>query len=242
VAQPAPAPKVVPVPPRVVPDPALLAQQAAQASEQARQARQQEIADRLEQARAALTAKHYDEAVAAASAVLALDPGNPDAQGIVAAVDKAEQRRNDRAAQARAAAVPPRPKPAEQLPPVPLPTTPTATVMTPVPTEATLNVKFLVNNVPDEGVLVVYVNESQVIRERFDFRRKAGFWRTRPGLGTVEQPNLKIPVGTASIRIYATYGSKTSQVKTLSGNFSGGAVRTLKATLNPDGSLPVRLE
>jgi serine/threonine-protein kinase len=244
VAQPVPAVPAagvvpVPVPP---PNPALQQQQqAAQAAEQARQAREKEIADRLEQARTALTAKHYDAAVAAASALLALDPGNPDAQGILAAVDKAEQRRHDRAAEAKAAALP-RPNPAQKLPPVSLPTTtPTASVVTPVPTEATLHVRLNVNNLPDGGVLVTYVNDSQVIREPFDFRVKAGFLRTRPGSGRVDQ-DIKVPVGTANIRIYATYGSKRTEVKTLTGNFPGGALRTLSSTLNADGAFTARLE
>ncbi|MEA2691094.1 MAG: eukaryotic-like serine/threonine-protein kinase [Acidobacteriota bacterium] len=239
-----PFPKVVSAPAPAAPNPALLQQQqaAALAAEQERQAqKRKEIDDRLGQARESLAGRHYDAAVAAASAVLSLDPGNADAQGVLSAVDKAEKRRNDRAALAKAA-VPPRPSPAQKLPPASLPTTtPTTSVVTPVPTEATLNVRFLVDDVADDGVLVVYVNDSQMMRESFDFRKKTGFLRSRPGKGTVEQP-LKVPVGTANIRIYATYGNKRSEVKTLSGNFPGGAVRTLNATLTADGSFTARLE
>ncbi|HEV7518823.1 MAG TPA: serine/threonine-protein kinase [Thermoanaerobaculia bacterium] len=230
----APVQRAVPAP-----DPAV-AVAAAQLAEQARRVqRQKEIDDRLGQAREALTGKRYDEAVAAASAVLALDPGNPDARGIVAAVDKAEQRRNDRAAQARAA-VPPRPKPADKLPPVSLPkTTPMLTVVAPVPTEATLSVN-LYSNLPD-GVLVVYVNNSQVMLEPFSFWKKINWLRSEPKKGTVRK-DIPVPVGTADIRIYVTYSGKRTEVKNLSGNFPGGAVRALNATLNEDGSLTARLE
>ncbi len=251
--QPGRAAAVSKVPPpvvrKVVPDPtavrlqneaAARAAQAAQATELARQAQQQEIDDHLEQARAALTGKHYDDAAAAASAVLALAPGNTDAQGILATAEKAgkaEKRRRDRAAQAREASA--RPKPVETLPPVPRPATPTPAVVAPVPTDATLAVNFF-TNLP-EGVLVVYVNDRQVMRESFEYYTKTGFLRSKPSKGWVRN-KYQVPVGTAAIRVYVSYSGKRTEVKSLSGNFSGGALRTLNATLNEDGSLTARLD
>ncbi len=218
---------------------AALAAQAAQATQGTEQAQQQvlqqEIDQRLGQARDALASRHYADAAAAATAVLGLAPGNPEAAGILAAVDKAEKRRKDRAA-ARAAAVP-RPLPTEPqtLPQAP----PPPPVVAPVATDATLDLNFF-TNLP-EGVLVLYVNNDQVMREPFKFFTKTGFLRSAPSKGRV-QKKIKVAAGTADIRIYATYGGKRTEVQKLSGNFPGGTKRTLNATLNEDGSLTARLE
>jgi serine/threonine protein kinase len=217
---------------------AILAQREAAARTAAEQAaRQKEIADRLENARQALDGKRYDEAVAAASAVLTLAPGNPDAQGILTAVDKAQERQ--RARLAASASPSPRPKPTAAAPPVAAPMSPPPTVVAPVPTDATLAVDFF-SNLP-EGVLVVYVNKDQRMREPFKFRKKTGFLKSSPEKGRVQQ-TLTVPLGTADIRVYVTYENKRTEVKELSGNFPGGAVRTLHVTLNEDGSLGARLE
>jgi hypothetical protein len=208
---------------------------AAQATELARQAAEQKtIADRLEEARQALSGKRYDAAATAANAVLALAPEHPDAREILTTVEKARNKKRDRlAAQAKAT---PASRPAEMLPPVPQPTNPPPAA--PVPTDATLAVNF-VSNLP-EGILVVYVNNRQVMKESFDFWKKTGFLRRAPGKGSVTE-NLQVAVGTADIRVIVTSGGKT-RVKELSGNFPGGSVRTLSATLNADGTLTARLE
>src|SRR5262249_41998436 len=161
---------------------------------------------------------------------------NLDAQGILSSVAKARTHQRERLA-AQSKTTSPLPKPAAMLSPVPQPTTPPATLV-PVPTEATLSVDFVTNL--SEGILVVYVNNRQMMKEPFDFWKKTGFLRREPGKGEVQQ-DLQVPVGTADIRIIVTSGGKT-RVKELSGNFPGGKTRTLSATLNEDGSLTARLE
>ncbi|HTQ80677.1 MAG TPA: hypothetical protein VMM92_11820, partial [Thermoanaerobaculia bacterium] len=231
----------VPLPPVETPAQRQQREAAARAAEQAQQlAKQKEIDDHLSQARQALTSRHYDEAVAAASAALALSPGNADAQGILTAAEKAESRRLKRAAQATQSAASSSAQASEANPPQALqPAAPAPTPVTPVPTEATLSVNFF-TNLP-EGVLVVYVNNNQRMREPFNYREKTGFLRSRPSKGWVRQ-KLPVPVGTADIRVYVTYENKRTEVKELSGNFPGGTVRTLNVTLNEDGSLSARLE
>jgi serine/threonine protein kinase len=199
------------------------------------QAQQQEIDQRLGQARDAMAGRHYADAAAAATAVLGLAPGNPEAEGILAAIDKAAKRRKDRAA-ARAAVLP-RPTPTE---PQPLPQAPSPPpVVAPVATDASLAINFF-TNLP-EGVLVLYVNNNQVMREPFKYFTKTGFLRSAPSKGWVRN-EIKVAAGTADIRIYVTYSGKRTEVKNLSGNFPGGTKRTLNATLNEDGSLTARLE
>ncbi|HZF12956.1 MAG TPA: serine/threonine-protein kinase [Thermoanaerobaculia bacterium] len=232
VRPPAPIPAQVQRPVGVPPPAAQTTEMAAQTAEQARQ---KEIEGHLERGRQALSGKRYDEAVTAATSVLDLAPGNADAQGILNAVTKARTRQRERLAAKAAASSASRP--AEMLPPVPQPTTSPA-AMAPVPTDATLSVNFLAN-LP-EGILVVYVNHNQVMKESFNFWKKTGWLRREPRSGWVRGP-LQVPVGTADIRIIVTSGGKT-QVKELSGNFPGGSTRILSATLNEDGSLTARLE
>jgi hypothetical protein len=198
------------------------------------------IGGKLDEGRLALADRRYPEAEAAAQAVLAISPGNTVAEEILASAKEGRARSRDRAALAAArqqahpvaAAVPPvRPDAAtrkDQAGP-----SPSAEVK-----DATLEVAFF-SQLP-EGSLMVVVNGSKVLQEAFRFYEKGGLFRSHPSTGWVRQ-SFHVPAGDAVIRLYVTPHGRAAVVRTLSGNFPGGASRRLDAKLTGDGDVAAQL-
>jgi len=198
------------------------------------------IGAKLDEGRLALADRRYPEAEAAAQAVLAMSPGNTVAEEILASVKEGRARSRDRAAlaQARLQAQPT----AVAAPPV----RPDAGARTDQAgpsaaaeaKEATLELAFFSQQ--PEGSLLVYVNGRKVLQEAFRFYEKGGLFRSHPSTGWVRQ-SFRVPAGDAVIRLYVTSHGSAAVVRTLNGNFPGGASRRLDAKLTADGDVTAQL-
>jgi predicted Ser/Thr protein kinase len=199
------------------------------------------IESKLDEGRLALADRRYEEAAAAAQAVLAMSPGNTVAEDILASVKEGRARSRSRAAAAAAARQPPsgaaiassavRPDAAsrgEQPAAAPAPEV----------KEATLDLAFF-SQLP-EGSLLLYVNGRKVLQESFRFYEKASLFRSRPRTGWVRR-SFRLQPGKAEIRLYVTPQGSAAVVRTLSDNFIGGAARRLDVQLGGDRQVSVQL-
>ena len=137
-----PAPPPVPVPPAPVPPPQVSAAEI--------------VAARLDSARQLAAQKHYEAAVAAANAVLWVDPGNAEARQIL---NRSQAILNRRQRQALPGARPPLPSETvaaatPAVPSTPVPRSPGESAAPAVATTATLRVHF-VSDLSGGGVLIV---------------------------------------------------------------------------------------
>jgi predicted Ser/Thr protein kinase len=198
------------------------------------------IESKLDEGRLALADRRYDEAAAAAQAVLAMSPGNTVAEDILASVKEGRARSHSRAAAATArqpqrgadAASPAvRPDAASRSE---QPAAPPA----PEVKEATLDLAFF-SQLP-EGSLLLYVNGRKVLQESFRFYEKAGLFRSRPSTGWVRR-SFRLQPGKAEIRLYVTPQGSAAVVRTLSDNFTGGAARRLDVQLGGDRQVSAQL-
>jgi tRNA A-37 threonylcarbamoyl transferase component Bud32 len=198
------------------------------------------IEAKLDEGRLALADRRYPEAEAAALAVLAMSPGNTVAEEILASVKEGRTRSKDRAAaavarqQARTAAVTAPPVRPDAAPHVDQPP-PSAAVEA---KDATLELAFF-SELP-EGSLLIYVNGRKVMGDSFRFYEKGGLFRSRPTTGWVRR-SFHLPAGSAEIRLYVTPHGSAAVVRTLSGNFTGGASRRLDAKLTEGGDVTAQL-
>jgi tRNA A-37 threonylcarbamoyl transferase component Bud32 len=208
----------------------------------ARQRSDQEkaIESKLEEGRLSLTGRHYDEAEAAAQAVLAMSPGNTVAEGILTSVKEGRARRRDRATSASAQAAA---RAVETASPALRPDAaarglPAAPPAAPEIKDATLELGFFSKQ--PEGSLLIYVNGRKVLQEPFRFYEKAGLFRSRPTTGWVRR-SFHLPAGNAEIRLYVTPRGSAAVVRTLAGPFAGGGTRRLDVQLDDDGQVTAQL-
>lgn len=189
--------------------------------------------------RLALADHRYEEAEAAAQAVLAMSPGNTVAEDILTAVKGGRTRSRDRAAsvarqaQRAAAALPAaRPEaPARGEQPVPPPT--------PEARDATLELAFF-SQLP-EGTLIVYVNGNKVLQESFRFYEKGRLFRSRPSTGWVRR-SFSVKPGTVEIRVYVTPQGSAAVVRGVPpGNFAAGTSHRLEVQLTDGGQVTTQL-
>jgi hypothetical protein len=212
------------------------AEQAALAAASKRQA--EWIGTMLGRARQAVAGERYDLAAAAARSVLMLDPGDAEAQAILAALPKPQE-----VPAVRPAPVPKPPRAARNAVsrPVSLPILPVRPPppVAPVPTDAKLHVHLF--SEMSSGILMVYMGEKQLLRDEFDFsQKKALFWH-KPGQGFSDS-HFTIPAGTTKLRVYLTPSGQAARVQEVTGNFPGGSQRRLEIKLDRDGVLTAHLE
>ncbi len=211
-----------------------------QEGDQARRVDQERlIGDKLNEARLALTDRRFDDAEAAANAVMAASPGNTAATDILTAVKQGRLHAKDR--QAASA----RQQQAAVAPPVAPVAPPVAARPAPAPApaaearDATLELAFF-SELP-QGSLLIYVNDAKVAQESFHFYEKGGLFRSRPKSGWVRR-SVHLPAGNAQIRVYVTPQGNAAVVRTLSGNFPGGASRRLDVKLDASGQVTAELQ
>jgi len=188
------------------------------------------VAGSLAAAREALERGRYLEAKVAAEAVLAQVPGQEEASRVLSEAERllAAERERQRAARP----VPPAPTP----PPVA-----TATVVaaaTPVPPppqvarEGTLVVDFFTE--VSEGVLTIYADDRQIVRESFKFSKRKGFLRSEKQSGSLRMERV-LASGPVLFRVYVAIPGQATRALTVAGEIAGGANRTLRLRVGPDG-------
>jgi hypothetical protein len=91
-----------------------------------------------------------------------------------------------------------------------------------------------------EGVLTVYVNNQQLLREPFRFVRRRGL-RTEAASGTMTT-RRGVPAGDARIRVYLALDGRPTRTQQVEGNFPASGARTLRIRVERDGQFTTALE
>jgi predicted Ser/Thr protein kinase len=196
------------------------------------------VASSLEEARSAAEERRWEDAREAAQTVLSLEPENIEALSIVARIDDTEareKRRREAAARARAEARK-ETKVAEAKPVAPAPPVKEETEAT---GESHLDLYYF--SALPEGVLTVYFNGEQLIREPYRFVRREKLFRTVPSHGQIEN-GYTVPPGEATLRILVALPGKPAISRVIEGNFPDGRSRRLNVQLSEDETLSARLE
>jgi hypothetical protein len=165
--------------------------------------------------------------------MMATRSGREKAEGVLADVQEALARSAATAATARAA---PRPATLERIP------APIAAVPTPRPPPAgdhgVLRVEL--RSQAPEGVLTVWVDDRQVLREPFEFYQRDGLFRRRPVPGSWAT-DLNVTPGRHAVRALVAREGDKAVVSSLEATIEAGTVRTLGILVPPQGDLQVEL-
>ena len=198
---------------------------------------EQELQTLLEEGRAALEENRLGVAGKIATQVQELDPERPEIQEFALEVEtataEAEARRKAQRVPSPARAQPPTPQPlvpAEQIPTAPEPgPTPAA----PVPTgPADLRID-LFSHAP-RGVLTIYDEQNQLLRQPFRFVEKSGFLK-RKGISGRLESSIQIQPGRTTLRIYVSVEGKEPKLVTLPTTMRPGTTRVLRIEVSKDG-------
>ncbi len=184
-------------------------------------------------AHTAFAARDYPTAQAAIDEALTLAPGDSAATALAAELGRLAGR--------------PRTPSRELAPPppaiaatAPAPPPGTAATSPPIPQDATLDVVF--DSALARGVLTVYLDEAQVIRENFRFAEKGGlFQRSKEAEGHFQR-SLTVSPGTHTLRVYVSSRNQPAVTRQLDGSFRDGATRRLAIRAEADGRIAVTLE
>jgi|CXWL01.1.fsa_nt_gi serine/threonine-protein kinase len=194
--------------------------------------RETAIATELETARQAARDRRWRDSREAASHVLMVDPDNAEAQQLVRRAT-GELTRMGRPPETETPTEPevaatPTTEPAPEIATEPAP---------PVATDSALELEFT-TEVP-KGSLVIYLNNSRLSQEPFDFRGKRG----EAVVGRVTN-RFKIDPGSVELKVWVARsdGKAPSNTVMLSGNFLAGGARKLVARLDAAWNLTARLE
>ncbi len=185
----------------------------------------------LQSAQQAIESRHWDDAVTAATAGLALDPADASLQQALAAAQTGQNRAREHALAAARNAKKGQPEVVATAQPVAPPTlTPRESrPAEPVSHEATLHISFE-SDVAGASVMVLAGG-----KKLWQDSLAGGFLhRNRGGpIGTTVQ----VPAGNTELKVYVTPPGQAARVKTLSGSFPGGGSRTLTIRL-PESKEP----
>lgn len=196
---------------------------------------QKQVVDRLMTAQQAMTNRRYEEAMAAADAVLLLDPGNSQAEQIRTSAqaeqdkmkERAKRQRAERATQAEVASRTPAPEPE----PVP-----TAAAEEPVPQTASLHITFQ-SDVPGISAVMVHVNGTNVLQKNVG--TKGTFGRGKGG--RLDKGGIPVDAGNVKIKVWVTPPGQGAKLITRDDNFVGGTSHSLIIRLLGDGQTSVNL-
>lgn len=206
------------------------------------EARAEEVSEALAQAHEAARVGHWNEARTAAEAALAVDEANEEAQTLLADADQALERlaREREARRAASAAEPVAEQQADEV--AEAVETPARVESVPAPGaigKATLALSFY-SSYP-EGVLTIYLDESQLVREPYRFYRRGRFLRLE-GTGGMIENSYEIPSGSATLRVILALPDRPALTRSLDANFPDGTTRRLEIRLEEDEELVARLE
>jgi tetratricopeptide (TPR) repeat protein len=195
---------------------------------------QQEKLNRINEARQAMDARRWDDAVAALEAALALDPADALVQQMLTAARTSQAR-------ARTAPVTPRiPRKGQQETVATLPVsepTPTRTESRPaepVSQVATIHITF--DSEVAGASARVYLGSDTIFDKRLGER--GVFSRRNKGGQSHAEQDARLAAGEAKFRVYVTPPGQKGILNPISGNFIGGQTRHLEIRFN-DGSPPV---
>jgi serine/threonine protein kinase len=191
----------------------------------------------LSGANQALTAQSWDAALAAAAAVLNLDPTNAEARAITVKAQEGLTRKN----RPRSAPAPQSPRPGQETAiATPVPSEGAAPHAAPPParseaTTATVRIHFR-SDLP-EATVIVYANRKEIFRR--DFGGGGLFHHAQEPLEFTE--TRPVPAGTVEFLVSVTPHGRAAIAQKPSGNFPGGASRDLEIHLTGPKDLDVRL-
>jgi hypothetical protein len=197
----------------------------------------QRVADGLSVAREEFARKRYEQAITAASAVLAEVPGNPDAEKLVADSRAAQERLKERQRTAKAAA--------PAAPPVSVPPTSATVPAVRAPAagpEAVGNAQLAIQFFSDvsEGTLTIYAGERQIVREPFKFVRKTGFLRSEKVSGAMNFQRA-LAAGPMQLRVYVSLPGKPTRSVMVDADLAGGSATKLEVRVSADGQATANL-
>jgi eukaryotic-like serine/threonine-protein kinase len=186
-----------------------------------------QIANSLESARKAFTAKKWEEAKNHAGEVLVLDAQNADAIKLrddsTAAIERAAAEKKKVEAQlAKIRALPKTPLPvqkAEAQGPAAPPPVPAGA------SKATLRLLF--DSPIAEGHVMVAVNDQILLRQPYNFKKKSGLFRSSEGTGTVSA-NIPVPNGPVTVKVWLSGPGISPAYATASASMLPAETRTLK--------------
>jgi serine/threonine protein kinase len=191
----------------------------------------------LSGANQALAAQSWDAALAAAAAVLNLDPANAEARAITVKAQEGLTRKN----RPRSAPAPQSPRPGQETAvATPVTSEGPAPHATPAParseaTTATVRIHFR-SDLP-EATVIVYANRKEIFRK--DFGGGGLFHRAQEPLDVTE--SRPVPTGIVEFLVSVTPHGRAAIAQKPSGNFPGGASRDLEIHLTGPKDLDVRL-
>ena len=186
-----------------------------------------QIASSLESARKAFASKKWEEAKTHAGEVLVLDAENAEAIKL----------RDDSTAAAERAAAAEKKKVEERLakiramPKTPLPVQkaeaqgPSAPPVPAGASKATLRLLF--DSPIPEGHVMVAVNDTILLRQPYNFKKKSGLFRSSEGTGTVSA-NIPVPNGPVTVKVWLSGPGIQPAYATASASMLPSETRTLK--------------
>jgi serine/threonine protein kinase len=196
--------------------------------------RDKKVSEHLMAAQQAMDNRRFEDALVAVDAALALDADNPravqlrtDVQVEQARLQKAKQRRTERAAQAEVASKTPAPEPE------PIPTT---AAEEPVSQTAHLYISFL-SEMPGASTVMVRVGGKNVLQATVGERGRI----FKKGSGGRVDRTVELPAGDAEVKVWVTPPGQKAKPFTRSGNFPGGSNRHLDIHLSEAGQAIVVL-
>ncbi|HWM94376.1 MAG TPA: serine/threonine-protein kinase [Thermoanaerobaculia bacterium] len=203
--------------------------------------RTEQIATHMADARIALEDTRYDDAVAAADAVLALDPAHAEATQIRTDAQKGlevlrRQRRPQTATPGR------QPTPGEQIAtatPLPVPSS------TPEQERATstdpARLRVVLNSEMPEATVQIRLKGRTILAETFRSGARTKILRRRAAGGVSGERTIQLQDGLHDLQVLVRPGNQASTVVNRSGNFPGGETRTLDIRVSGAGQVSVNL-
>ena len=199
------------------------------------------VAEGMIAAREAYAKRRYDDALSALADVLALRPGEPEAQKLAADAELARDRQRERQRLARVTTPPPAPLVATEVAPAAAAAQQAAAE--PAATrDSSLRIDFRSDS--SEGVLTIYAGERQILRESFKFVRKTGFLRSEKISGALEARRTLAP-GPTTLRVYVSMPGKPTRAIAVDATLEAGRSHTLAVLIvaaGPAAQLTPQLE
>jgi hypothetical protein len=202
--------------------------------------REAQVASAMELAQQSFQAKKWEEARDRADAVLVLDASNAEAtklrQDAVSQIEKAAEKKKVEAQLAKIRAMP---KPAPQSAVNTQPMGPVAPRGAPAAaTNATLRLLF--DSPISEGHVMVAVNDQILLRRPYNFKKKAGLFKSVEGTGTVSA-NIPVPTGPVTVKVWLSGPGISPAFGTATASMLPAETRTLKLDY-AGGNLGVRVQ